>query len=241
MKKNSLLFGACWLSLITAFSPAYSMGLRSFVALPVEEGGAVVRFSYERIPDIDISIASVSTAYGVNAKQTVLVGVPYRMSRKGADEVGDASFLYRHITWQQDGFASTKRFAFLGGAIVPTDSDRESAVQGGFVYSYFKNRHEIDVDGLYQVGMGDRNDSGRYDVSWQYRLSPKERPEWGLPAELNTVLELNGRWTEGSRMSHQVTAGLQWIHQQLVLEGGIVRDLNNVRRWHYLLSVRFHL
>ncbi len=102
----------------------------------------------------------------------------------------------------------------------------------------------MDIDALYQSGTGKRQDAGRYDVSWQYRLSPAERPDWGIAKELNSVLELNGRWKQGANTVHQATAGLQWIDQKWVLEGGITQDLNqignNKKERRYLLSARFH-
>jgi hypothetical protein len=82
--------------------------------------------------------------------------------------------------------------------------------------------------------------SGRYDVSWQYRLSPANRPDWGILPELNSVLELNSRWQDNDGIVYQITAGLQRVHQHWVIEGGIVQDLNATKDRHYLLSARFH-
>jgi len=165
---------------------------------------------------------------------------PYRLTPTGGNRQGDVSALYRHIVWQQDSFSGTDRLGLPGGAIVPTVSNRDAAVQAGFVFTHFKNRHEIDVDGLYQSGQGSRADSGRYDLSWQYRLSPSDRLDWGISQELNSVLELNGRWNEGNNITHQLTLGLQWIHPKLVIEGGVTKDLNNTNEVRYILSTRFH-
>jgi len=197
---------------------AYSMGLRSFVALPVEKEGAVIRLALEHAKDSDTDTLITSMAYGLSAKQTLLFGLPYRLSPAGNNRQGDISALYRHITWQQDSQSGTNRLGLLGGVIVPTEEDRDAAVQAGFVFTHVKNRHEIDIDALYQLGIEDRTDSGRYDISWQYRLSPSEYPDWGIGQELNSVLELNGRWAEGNNVTHQLTAGLQWIHQKLVID-----------------------
>ena len=134
----------------------------------------------------------------------------------------------------------TDRLGILAGLIVPTENDRDAAVQAGFVFTHFKNRNEIDVDILYQSGIDNRLDSGRYDLSWQYRLSPVDRPDWGFASELNTVVELNGRWNEGNSVSHQLTLGLQWIHPKVVIEGGMVNDLNNANETRFILSTRFH-
>lgn len=216
------------------------MGLRSFVALPIEKDGAVIRFSFEHANDEDTDSLIVNAAYGLSANQTLLLGLPYRLSPSGGDRQGDLSALYRHIIWQDDSFAGTDRLGLLIGAIVPTENDRDFAAQAGFVFTHFKNRNEIDIDALYQAGMDDREDSGRYDISWQYRLSPEERPDWGITQELNSVLELNGRWREGNNTVHQITAGLQLVNQKWVIEGGISKEISNGNELRYILSTRFH-
>jgi hypothetical protein len=170
--------------------------------------------------------------------------MPYRLSPAGNNRQGDVSVLYRQIVKQNDFHSGTGRLGLLGGAIVPTESNRNAAVQGGFVYTHFKGRHEVDVDALYQNGTADRPDAGRYDLSWQYRLLPAERPDWGIAKELNSVLELNGRWKQGANTVHQATVGLQLIDQKWVLEGGVTQDLNegknSSKELRYLLSARFH-
>ncbi len=217
-----------------------SMGLRSFVALPVEKEGAVVRFTYEYAKDKDTDQVISSMAYGLSNHQTLMLGLPYRISPTDSHRQGDISALYRHIIWRDDQFSGTSRLGLLGGAIIPTEGDRDAALQAGFVLTHFKGKNEIDIDAVYQSGMKQRVDKGRYDISWQHRLSPSEMPDWGLPKQVNSILELNGRWTEGNNMTHQVTAGLQWIHQDLVLEGGIAKDINNAKETRYILSTRFH-
>lgn len=218
----------------------YSMGLRSFVALPVEKDGAVVRFSYEHTKDTNTDFMTTSAAYGLSSDQTLLLGMPYGLSPSGNNQMGDVSILYRHLIWKKDSFSGTKRLGLLGGAIVPTDSQRDGAVQAGFVYTYFKDKNEIDIDALYQKGLENRKNSARYDISWQHRLFPNNRPIWGLSQELNSVLELNGRYKEGDKITHQVTTGLQLINKKRVLEGGIVKDINNEKELRYILSIRFH-
>lgn len=238
--KNNLLTALSISGLLGIVVPVYGMGLRSFVALPVEKDGAVIWFTYEHNNNVDTDVLSANAAYGLSANQTLLLGLPYRLSPGGADQQGDLSILYRHILWQQDRQSGTSRLGLLGGGIIPTESDRDGAFQAGFVFTHFQDRNEIDVDALYQAGVEDRPASGRYDVSWQYRLSPANRPDWGIPPEFNSVLELNGRWRESDGTVHQITAGLQWLHQQWAIEGGIVQDLNATKDWHYLLSTRFH-
>ena len=241
-KSNSVYAIFLWFGMI---SSAYSMGLRSFVALPVEKGGAVIRFVYEHVKASDTASENserliANVAYGLSAKQTLLLGLPYRLSPSGRDRQGDVSVLYRHIVWQNDRFSGTDRLGLLAGVIAPTESDRDAAVQAGFVFTHFKNRNEIDLDVLYQTGMNDRKNSGRYDVSWQFRLLPSERAEWGLSPEIHRVQELTGRWLEGHRTVHELPVGLQWIHQKWVLEGGIAKDISNDHESRYIMSTRFH-
>lgn len=89
------IFYAICISLGIAES-SYSMGLRSFVALPVEKGGAVVRFAVEHSKDSDTDKLSTSMAYGISPKQTLLLGLPYRLSPSGGNRQGDIAILYRH-------------------------------------------------------------------------------------------------------------------------------------------------
>ena len=216
------------------------MGLRSFVALPVDKGGAVVRLTYERVKSIDADTLTASAAYGIDEKRTLLVGIPYRLSPSGSNRYGDLSMLYRHIVWQKDSLSGTNRLGFLGGAIVPTNNNRDAAAQVGFVFTHFKNRNEIDVDVVFHAGFDNRPSSARYDLSWQHRIKPVEHPDWGIVPELNVVLELNGRWREGQNTSHQVIAGLQWIHPRWVIEGGVAKDYRHGNELNYLLSTRIH-
>ncbi len=216
------------------------MGLRSFVALPVDKGGTVLRFQGEHVDDADVTRLISSAAYGLTGRQTLLIGMPYRLSPGGNDQLGDLSVLYRPIVLQVDAPARTNRLGLLGGVVVPGDSDRDFAVQGGAVATFYRGRYEWDLSALYQAGLANRSDQARYDVSWQYRLTPAEYPDWGIGAEWDGVLELGGRYSEGDSMVHQATAGLQWIHPGWVLEGGITKDLNGPRDTRFLVSVRVH-
>ncbi len=228
------------ISLITP-SITSAMGLRSFVALPVEKGGKVVRLQLQRNRDTNTDTFVANLAWGIDHKKTLLFGLPYRLSPGGKNQTGDLSVLYRHITWQDDTHEGSQRLGLLAGAIIPTDNDKNTAWQAGAVYTKYIGRHEWDVDALYQVGTGDRLDTGRYDLSWQYRLSPSIYPEWGSPsAEWDSVIELNGRWKETLGITHQVTLGLQRITQQWVLEAGLVKDINKQHNNSILFSLRFH-
>jgi len=216
------------------------MGLRSFVALPIEKGGTVVRLIDQHNLDTDTNFLAANVAYGLSGKQTLLFGLPYRLSPSGDNRLNDLSVLYRHIVWQVDDAVGTSRLGLLGGLVVPTDGDSDLRVQAGAVATFVRKRYEWDLDALWIQGTGPAPDAARYDISWQYRLTPATYPEWGSASEWDGVLELNGRWAEGNSLVHQVTAGLQWIHRRWVLEGGIVRDLNGPGDTRLVISTRMH-
>lgn len=206
---SSLVLGTL---LASALAPA--MGLRSFVALPLEKGGTVLRLFVERNTDQDVDTLTTNLAYGISGTQTLFFRFPYRLSPAGGDRTGDLSALYRHIVWQADNDVGTSRLGLLGGAVFPTESSHDGKLQTGAVATFFRRRHEWDLDLLHQKGIDDEPDSGRYDISWQYRIAPATYPEWGIGSEWDGVLELNGRWTEGNKTIHQFTAGLQQIHRR---------------------------
>lgn len=216
------------------------MGLRSFVALPVDLNGYVVRFSYEHLTAHNKDTFITSAAYGLTHEKTLLFAIPYINAADGKESFGDISALYRQTILQNDFYSGTSRLALLGGAIIPSDTNRDSAIQAGFVYTFFKDRYEFDLDAIYQAGIDNRPDSGRYDISMQYRLSPSLYPEWGIATELNAVTELNGRWKEGNEITHQITLGLQLVNPRWVIEGGIIKDINNDNNLSVMLSTRFH-
>jgi hypothetical protein len=216
------------------------MGLRSFVALPVDKGGSVLRLLSDYNYDTNTNVLMTSVAYGISGTQTLLFGLPYRLSPNGDNRLSDISALYRQTLWQNDTAGGTNRFSFLGGFILPTDSNRDGAAQVGFVFTHFKDRHEIDIDALYQKGFDNRIDSGRYDISWQYRVNPAALPDWGIEDEIYSVLEINGRWKQGNSTSQQITAGVTWVKPKWVIEAGLVKELNNQEDTHLILSTRFH-
>jgi hypothetical protein len=216
------------------------MGLRSFVALPVDKGGYVSRFLYQDNLDTDQSALVTNLAYGINSKNSLLLGIPYLGLPGRENRFGDLSALLRHTLWQRDQPGATRRLALLAGALVSSHSGEDGGFQLGLVFTEYSGRNEWDIDALFVVGSGDRPNSGRYDLSWQYRLSPSRYSRWGISSQLNGVLELNGRWVDGADFIHQVTAGLQWVHPRWVLEGGLFKDMNGPEDLSALMSVRFH-
>ena len=221
-------------------SSALGMGLHSFVALPVEKGGTVLRGVVSHDNESNVNQLTANLAYGIDHRKTLLFGVPYRLSSSDDKKLGDFSLLYRQVVSQIDEPKGTRRLGLLGGAVIPTDSSRDGAFQTGAVATWFRDENEWDIDALYQRGTDDRQASARYDLSWQHRLMPAVYPEWGIQSELYGVVELGGRWQKGASMVHQFTLGLQWTQGRWVLEGGVIQDLNSPDATGFLLSVRFH-
>lgn len=229
------------LILTLSTGPALAMGLRSLVALPVEQGGNVVRSVWTHNTDTDVDRLTLSLAHGISGNQTLLLGLPYRLSPGGRNRSGDFSALYRHTVWQRDRPTGTRRLALLGGALIPTSGDGEARLQAGAVATFFSERSEIDLDFIWQDGRGPSPLRLRYDLAWQYRLWPARHSGWSEEvSEWDIDLELGGRYTEDVGTTYQATIGLQWIHSSWVLEGGLVRGLNKQQQQQVLFSMRVH-
>ena len=217
------------------------MGLRSFVALPINKGGVVTRFIFDEFPETNNKRLTSNLAYGIDGKQTFFLAAPYRLSSGEGDRLGDIDMLYRNIVWQDLDSINPTRIGLLVGAAIPTESDRDPKASAGFVVTHAKERNEWDVDALWQQGIDDAPNTLRYDISWQYRIYPKEYPEWGLSSLVNTVVEFGGRGEEGDTVVQQVTGGFQWVvTPRWVLEGGVIQDLNGPDDTNFLVSTRFH-
>ncbi len=217
------------------------MGLRSFVALPINKGGVVTRLVVDEVPETNNEQITSNLAYGIDGRQSFFLAAPYRISSGTGDRLGAISLLYRNIVWQNIDSINPTRFGLLLGTVVPTDSDRDPKASAGFVVTHVKNRHEWDADALWQQGIDDAPNSLRYDLSWQYRIYPQEYPEWGLSSLVNTVFEFAGRGVEGNTVIQQFTGGFQWVvTPRWVLEGGVTQDLNGPDDTNYIISTRFH-
>ncbi len=219
---------------------AHAGGLRSLVALPLEPGGVVSRLQVmgSSSPD-DITVAA-SVLYGLTTRQTLIISVPYRNLEFGDNGFGYVTGLYRGTVYQHDEPKATRRLAVIGGLRLPTDSSLDPQIATGLVATVYKKRSEWDFDLVWMEALGRSGDNARYDVSWQYRLTPAEYPEWGIPTEWESVIELGGRYAEGSEMVHQLTVGALWVHPSWVLEAGIIQDLNSPNTTSFLLGIRKH-
>jgi len=226
--------------LIVLSTNGFAMGLRSFVALPLELGGMVFRLQDLETLNSNKNVAIANFAYGLTGKQTLLFGIPYRLSPRGKNRSGDLSVLYRYTAWQKDFKDGTYRLGLLGGGLIPTNSASNGGAQGGAVATFYKGRQELDLDALWGQGFGKSPNRAQYDVSYQFRLSPAEYPETGLSPEWWVVVEYNGRWQQKQTLIHQATLGLQWVHATWVLEGGVIQDINGPHDTQFIVSTRIH-
>lgn len=244
MKKvyfNSKLYGILAmmvLFLLLYSNTAHPMALYSFVALPVETNNAVIRISDEYNDQSKINTITTSAGYGISSTQTLFMGIPTQTGVGGG--LGDISILYRHMVLQLDNFSGTNRIAALIGLIEPNATDENTKAQSGFVFTHFKNKNEIDLDVIYLPAINNNKQATRYDISWQYRLSPNNLPQWGIGKQIYSVLEFNGLWKEGHKSKQKLVIGLQLVQADWVLETGIRQDVDNSQDKAILISGRFH-
>ena len=219
------------------------MGIRSFVALPLEQGGMLFRLQDFGTFDGNKNTAIGNFTYGITGKQTLFFGLPYRLSPSSGNRSGDLSVLYRYTAWQKDFAKGTYRLGLLGGGLIPTNNSSNGGAQAGAVATFYKGRHELDLDALWGQGFGKSPDRGQYDIAYQYRLTPAEYPESELSSEWDVDVEYNGRWkqTQTQTLIHQATVGLQWIHPTWVLEGGVIQGINGLHDTQFIMSTRIHV
>lgn len=228
------------MGLLLAPGLSNAMALRSFVAMPLEKNGMLVRMIAEENIDSDVTVLMTNFAYGLSAKQTLFIGLPYKFDDPSSG-IQNTNFLYRHLIAQSYQGGNVRRFGFLAGAILPKEDQSENRVQAGIVSTVAYRRHQWDMDALWVDGLGEVNDSARFDISWQYRLVPAKRSAWEQSNEWNSIIELGGRWNEISGTTYQYTIGVQWLSRRWVLEGGTVIDINKPEQQRYLLGFRVHL
>jgi hypothetical protein len=227
--------------LVTLLSmPAQATGVRSFVALPVEDGGVVVRALGGFQDDRALTTLGLSGAYGITAKDTLLVGLPLRSLAAGPDMHGPTSVLYRRTLWQRDAPEGTSRFASLVGLTVPVEGGQASQIQVGGVYTYYRDRTQWDVDAIWRPERSGMPASGRYDIAWDFRLSPAEYPDWAPVGEWHLIAELNGRYVEGIGTDNRLLAAGRYTRRSWLLEFGVDHGIGG-GGWGALLGFRRHL
>lgn len=218
---------------------SFALGLRSMVAVPIPEGDLVFRMQKNTLNKPDFDALGFGFAYGLPNDGALFIGMPYRLTPDGPNRTGNVSALYRYIIKREDRKDGTFRIGLLGGGLIPTNNTSDGGAQLGAVATYFKDRDEIDATLVGASGFGKTLNSVRYDLSWQRRLAPLILPEWGLPVTLHSVLEYNGRVIQKSHLIHQITAGLQMATANVIVEGGVYKDLNLPNRTGVIVGFRF--
>ncbi len=180
---------------------------------------------------------------------------------RSASGVGDLLLFSRYTLFQRDRPGRTLRIAPFLGVEAPTGVDDERDNQGrlppalqpgsgswdgvaGVVLTHQTLAYEIDAQLGYRLNTEGNNfeagDRLNLDVSWQYRLWPRQLGG-GLPGFLYAVVETNGSYQWKNELSDHrdknsggwrlfVTPGLQYVTRRWVLEGvvqlPVVQDLN---------------
>lgn len=177
--------------------------------------------------------------------------------------LGDATAFARYTFWQDDVIGRTFRLAGVGGITAPTGDDNERdrfgrlppSIQsgsgawdgfGGMIATYQTLDYQIDGQLSYR-GNGEANgfeagDEMRLDLSWQYRLWPRELTG-GVPGFFYGVLELNALHQDKNRINARsddnsggdtvwLSPGLQYVTKRWVLEAVVQKpvsqDLNGM-------------
>jgi len=119
------------------------MGLRSFIALPINKNGVVTRFVVDEVPDTNNGQLTANIAYGIDSTQTFFLAAPYRLSSGEGDHLGDIGLLYRNIIWQDIDSNKPTRLGLLAGTAIPTENNRDPKASVGFVVTHFNDRHDL--------------------------------------------------------------------------------------------------
>lgn len=203
-------------------SASWAQGINTNVALPVAQGEGIwrsqLRFgqaSDDPSPtdrEVETWVAPQTLALGITPRLTAFATLPvlahqriesHTGSTSSDPAVGDLTLLGRYMLWWDDyAPLSTRRAALLAGVKFPTGADRFGTetfdpILGG-VATWAFDRNEIDLDALYSVST-ERNgfrqgDRLRYDLAYRYRIWPRRFGKRLL--QLNSLLELNGQWSD---------------------------------------------
>lgn len=248
-------------------APGLAQGINTNVALAVAKGEGIwrsqlrwMRASEDPSPldrEADLLVAPQVLVYGVTPRLTAFGILPILAHRKVEgggrtlvrdEAVGDFTLLGRY-TFFQDDYAplSTRRVALLAGMKFPSGADRFGTPSfdpiAGIVGTWAADRHELDADLVYTLTTErhdiETGDVVRYDVAYRYRLWPDRFR--GRRMQLNGLLELNGAWTDETRIDGRtqratgghvvfLSPGLQFITSRLIVEASlqlpVVQDLN---------------
>lgn len=175
-----------------------------------------------------------------------------RITRE-ADGLGDVTTFAKWRIWTRDGRGWTKRLSLIAGLKWPTgDFDRSDSLGplprplqpgsgshdplAGAVFTWQTLAWQLDADAVYRHASAragfEFGDTLDYDLAAQLRLLPRHLPARGVPAYLNGVLEINGRWAgkdavdgrsdpdSGGHTLH-LAPGIQWVGTRWLVEAGV--------------------
>jgi hypothetical protein len=231
---------ACALIIGSLSLPVLATGVRSFIALPVEQGGQVLRVLAERDDGRDLSSFNLNAAYGITSGDTLLFGLPLRWVDGGQGRDGPVSLLYRRTLWRRDQPSGTTRFASLIGVAIPVEGGGSSQVPIGAVFTHYRGRTQWDVDALWLPARGASAARGRYDIAWDYRIAPAVYPDWGQVGEWHLIAELSGRYQAGVGTRNRLLAAGRYVRRAWLLEFGVDREVGG-GGWGAVLGFRMHL
>lgn len=238
--------GACAIA-VCLCAPVSAGPINTDVALTPRKGGAIFRLQY-RYTDADgagmirhVNSSNVigTFVYGITERLAMFLTVPYAnrqvdrvVPRLGRVEqahhgLADITFKLKYRFWQKDlGPGDTIRWAALGGLNIRSgDGDFSSDSYDpiiGTVFSVRMGRVLFDTDLVYQMNTGRgkfRHDTLRYDVAAAYRLVVGETRN--TTYELDTVVELNGRYAADGTHQLYLSPGLQFITERWALEASV--------------------
>ncbi|MFQ5514863.1 MAG: hypothetical protein ACE5FG_10525 [Myxococcota bacterium] len=246
-----------WLGALILGLPltAGAQGINTNVALPVAVGEGIWRsqLRFTRATN-DLSPANrkrrvlampQTLVLGVTPRLTAFTTLPILARRRTSSllgsirtesALGDVTLLGRYTVWWDDyAPLSTRRAALLAGVKLPTGADRFGTKTYdpllGAVATWAEDRHELDVDALYSISTERkdfrRGNRLRYDLAYRYRIWPRRFGRRLL--QLNSLLELNGLWTDRDRSQRTrvsdsgghvifVSPGLQLAAKTWILE-----------------------
>jgi hypothetical protein len=181
---------------------------------------------------------------------------------RGATGLGDVTTFAKGRVWTRDGPGWTRRFSLIGGLEWPTGDFHRTDALGeiprplqpgsgsydplaGAIVTWQTLGWQLDADAVYRRNTEragfEGGDTLDVDLAAQRRLRPRRLPERGVPAYLNGVLELGGRWAgkdavdgrgdpDSGGHTLQLSPGIQWVGTRWLVEAGlqvpVVQDLN---------------
>lgn len=189
------------------------------------------------------------------------VTTPAGRRTRDVEGLGDMTFLARYTAWHRDRPGQTTRIAPFIGMEVPTGKDDEKDALGrlpqslqlgsgswdpfaGMVMTWQTLDWQFDASASYKFNTQANDfrfgDVARLDLSYQYRLWPRELGS-GVPAFFYAVLESNLVWQDKNEVSGvddrnsggtilYLAPGIQYVTKRFVVEAAVqlpvVQDLS---------------